>query len=164
MTPTHLHEKGSPAVGLGLLCGVLLLGVGCLVPNEERPGLRLTGNTQPRAVEDWQFLADRYQLFLETRSWYGIRHSVTTACLIHDGVFYIPSPNADSKRWVRNVARDPRVRVKVDRALFELRATRMEDATLSETLLEGLVEKYEVYAGMHSKGVPIAFFRMDPAE
>ena len=89
---------------------------------------------------------------------------MTTACLIDEGTFYIPSPAADGKRWVRNVSRDPRIRVKVDDSLYSLRAVRVDDEALRKRLLEKLVDKYEVIAGLHAKGIPIAFFRMDPAE
>ena len=145
-----------------MLSTVLVLAIGCLEPNEERPGFRLSGTLVGQPVEDWNFLTERYQLFLETRTWYGIRHSVTTACLVHDKEFYVPSPDPDSKRWIKNVADDPRVRVKVDDAVYALRAVRVEDEALRNKLLEKLIAKYEVYAGIHSKGVPIAFYLMNP--
>ena len=40
---------------------------------------------------DWSFSDDAQEIFVETRTWYGVSHSVTVVCATHDGALYVPS-------------------------------------------------------------------------
>jgi hypothetical protein len=98
-----------------------------------RPGLWLIGEVITTPVTDWSFV-DKVEhpgrslntVLVETRTPYFIPHSVRTIPFVRDGELYIRShqdrmdvkfPN--DKFWTANVARDPRVRIKVGDKLYE---------------------------------------------
>ena len=146
---------GSLVVGILLLALVTLRLVGFepayLDPSGEefarsnriaRPGLWLTGEVVKEEVTDWDF-ANRLDdpirgntIMLETRTWYGIPHSVTIGIVGRGDRLYIhahsdenrmriPFPN--DKAWTRNVARDPRVRLKIAGKIYEATVVLMTD-------------------------------------
>jgi len=123
-------------------------------PVERRPGTRLGGDLAEPQDTDWSFIHGRNQIFLETRTWYLIPHSVTTTSWAVDGAFYVPCGNCDTKRWPKNVQRDPRVRLKIDGKIYERTAMQITDAAERARLLG-------VPAG---KSLPdgVAIYRMDP--
>ena len=107
-----------------------------------RPGLWLKGEVVREAVSDWDFvnqLNDPIRgntIMLETRTWYGVPHSVTIGVVGRGSRLYIhahsdenrmriPFPN--DKAWTRNVARDPRVRLKIAGDIYEATVALMTD-------------------------------------
>ena len=96
-------------------------------PDERRPGTRLSGELALDQNPDWSFLSERTKIWVETKTWYLIPHSVTTTSWVANGEFYVPCGRCDTKRWPKNVARDPRVRLKVDGQLYERNAVRITD-------------------------------------
>jgi hypothetical protein len=89
------------------------------------PGLWLSGTVVTTPVTDWSF-ADQYKTDkLQTRTWYMIPHSVTTGHVVHNGQLYITSffpagmPFPQGKSWVKNVMRDPHVRLKFGDQLYD---------------------------------------------
>ena len=111
-----LHGATRP--GFLTLVTFVALTTGCQ-PSEMRPGLWLSGEVEAGPVRDWSFSHAEEEIFVETRTWYGIPHSVTTWGAAQGDVFYLPSlyfgdeEYPDGRYWNSNVARDPRVRVKV---------------------------------------------------
>ncbi len=98
-------------------------------PDERRPGTRLGGQLAIEQDTDWSFRSEgRLQIFVETATWYGIPHSVTTTSWIHDGNLYVPCNDCASKRWPKNVARNPNVRLEVGDEIYERRAVKVEQA------------------------------------
>jgi hypothetical protein len=98
-----------------------------------RPGLWLKGEVVTTPVTDWSFV-DKVEhpgrslntVLVETRTPYFIPHSVRTIPSVRNGQLYIRShqdrmdvmfPN--DKSWTANVARDPRVRIKIGDKLYE---------------------------------------------
>ena len=98
-----------------------------------RPGLWLKGEVVTTPVTDWSFV-DKVEhpgrslntVLVETRTPYFIPHSVRTMPTVRDGQLYLRShqdrmdvrfPN--DKSWTSNVARDPRVRIKIGDKLYE---------------------------------------------
>jgi hypothetical protein len=98
-----------------------------------RPGLWLKGEVVTTPVTDWSFV-DKVEhpgqtlntVLVETRTPYFIAHSVRTVPFPRNGQLYIRShqhrmdlqfPN--DKAWTSNVARDPRVRIKIGDKLYE---------------------------------------------
>ncbi len=73
---------------------------------------------------------------LETRTWYGIPHSVTVL-LVPDGdklylqssaqTFRLNREFPAGKAWWRNVERDPRVRLKIGGKLYEMTVVLIQD-------------------------------------
>jgi hypothetical protein len=78
--------------------------------------------------------------------------SVTTWFLVVDGVLYVPSADAASKTWPGQVVQDPRVRVRLDGKLYELAATRVEDAEIGRRLSGAVREKYGFGNGERVEG------------
>ena len=98
-----------------------------------RPGLWIKGDVVATPVTDWSFVSKMEHpgrslntVLVETQTPYFIPHSVRTIPSVRDGRLYIRShqdrmdvqfPN--DKSWTSNVARDPRVRIKIGDKLYE---------------------------------------------
>ena len=97
------------------------------------PGLWLNGTVVNTPVADWSFVTQYKTDKLETRTWYGIPHSVTTGYILQGGHLYITSMFAkgvhfpDGKSWVNNVVRDPHVRLKFGDNLYECTLSHVTD-------------------------------------
>lgn len=120
-------------------------------PAERRPGTRLSGELAANQDTDWAFLEGRTRAWVETRTWYLVRHSITVSAWSADGTLYVGCRQCDTKRWPRNVARDDRVRIKIGNAIYERRATRITDPAERQAVL-----------GPRTPGPGFAVFRMDP--
>jgi hypothetical protein len=145
------------------------LTVGCQ-PTDERPGLWLSGEVEAGPVRDWSFSNANEEIFVETRTWYGVRHSVTIWGAAQDGRFYLPSlyygeekyPNA--RYWNRNVVRDPRVRVKIGDRLFEGTAELVRDEGERSRAEEAFRNKYPAYEEYGQEpGAKWIILRFEPA-
>ena len=100
-----------------------------------RPGLWLAGEVVSEAVTNWDWVNQYSDAFaedateLETRTWYGIPHSVTVLLVPRGDKLYLQSSaqtfrlNKEfpyGKAWWRNVERDPRVRLKIGGKIYEM--------------------------------------------
>ena len=148
-------------IGGSLVAGILVLALftlrlmglepGYVDPGSEefarnnriaRPGLWLKGEVVKEEVTNWDFAKQVNDpirgntIMLETRTWYGIPHSVTIGVVGRGSKLYvhahsdenrmrIPFPN--DKTWTRNVARDPRVRLKIAGKIYEATVVLMTD-------------------------------------
>ena len=154
MTRT-LKIGGSLVVGVFVLALLTLRLVGLepqyLDPSGEefannnriaRPGLWLKGDVTREVVTNWDFVNNledperRDTIMLETRTWYGIPHSVTIGIVGRGDKLYIhahsdenriQTPFPNDKRWTQNVSRDPRVRLKIDDKIYEATVALMTD-------------------------------------
>ncbi len=97
------------------------------------PGLWLNGKVVNRRVTDWSFATKYRTDKVQTRTWYGIPHSVTTGFIVHEGQLYLTSmfpagmPFPQGKTWVTNVMRDPHVRLKFGDELYDCILTPVTD-------------------------------------
>lgn len=106
-----------------------------------RPGLWLTGEVVHEAVTNWDWV-NKIGAFgsnaseLETRTWYGIPHSVTVLLVARGDKLYLQSSAQTfrlkkkfpySKSWWSNVERDPRVRLKIDGKIYEMTVALIQD-------------------------------------
>lgn len=121
---------------------LLALAIGCVDPKDRRPGLRLSGEVVTEAVEDWSFTDPHGEIFVETRTWYGIPHSVTIVCASLDGRLYIGARRPREKRWVAYVARDPNVRLEIADRIYDGRLERVEDPGEYEAVYRAFARKY----------------------
>jgi len=152
-----------------LLPAVFLIGC---EPSDRRPGLWLSGEVETGPVADWSFTEDQREIFVETRTWYGIPHSVTVVCAAYNGALYVPSLYYEGgvfptgRFWHRNVARDPRVRLKIGNRIFERRAVLVEDPAERNGVLTAFARKMPFWKELADKPEPerpkIVFLRMDP--
>ena len=107
-----------------------------------RPGLWLTGEVVSEAVTNWDWVNQYSDAFaedateLETRTWYGIPHSVTVLLVPRGDKLYLQSSaqtfrlNKEfpyGKVWWRNVERDPRVRLKIGGKIYEMTVVLVQD-------------------------------------
>jgi hypothetical protein len=158
---------------LALLLAMALASWAC-EPVDRRPGLWLSGPVVEGPIEDWRF-SDRVQeIFVESRPWWGLPHSVTTVCAAADGALYVPSlfregPGfPEGKRWTRNVVRDPRLRLKIDGRIYERRAVLVTDPEEQRRALSAFAGKYPFWAQLEAadpdERPEFVFLRMDPRD
>ena len=144
------------ALALGAIVVALYL-VALLVPvdpEERRPETRLSGSVA-EAPSDWgERIEPRMQVYVQTNTWYGIPHSVTTVSFALDGDLFIPCARCGTKRWPRNVARDPEVVVKVGDALYERKAVRVDDPNVLQRVFGERLHQVD----------DLWLFRMDPRD
>ena len=116
--PSPVHTGQDPSFGAIMNRAVLIVVQAVLAavylaallvpyePDERRPGTRLGGPLAAEQDTDWSFRSPgRMQIFVETATWYGVPHSVTTTSWIVDGDLYVPCNACATKRWPKNVAR-----------------------------------------------------------
>ena len=100
-----------------------------------RPGLWLTGEVVKTPVTNWDWVNKirdpirKNTIMIETRTWYGIPHSVTTGIVGRGDKLYVHGHQDEvrmtkqfphDKAWTANVARDPRVRMKIGGKIYEM--------------------------------------------
>jgi hypothetical protein len=154
--------------------GLAILTLVACQPKDRRPGLWLSGDVETAPVSDWSFVGEHREIFVETRTWYGIPHSVTTVVVAHNGTLYVPSVYfeggefPEARFWNRNVARDPRVRLKIGERIFERRAVLVEDEAEWKGVFAAFAQKMpfwsELAAKPETERPTIIFLRMDPRE
>jgi len=122
-----------------------------------RPGLWLRGDLVTTPVTDWSFV-DKVEhpgqnlntILVETRTPYLIPHSVRTVPMVRNGQLFIRShqdrmdvqfPN--DKSWTSNVARDPRVRLKIGSQLYEATMVLIANRAEAAAVLGGNPESRE---------------------
>ncbi len=128
--------KKTASIFMGLLVALYIAVIFVpFEPQDRRPGTRLGGDLADAQDTDWSFVQGRNQIFVETRTWYLIPHSVTTTSWVVDEAFYVPCGNCDSKRWPKNVQRDPRVRLKINGKIYERQAVRITQAAERRRLM-----------------------------
>ncbi len=106
------------------------------------PGLWLSGEVVREPVTDWDWVNQVNDpvrgntIMLETRTWYGVPHSVVINATPRGDSLYIGGSEQDSrldrefpnsKRWWANIERDPRVRMKIDGKIYEMTVAHMAD-------------------------------------
>ena len=138
--------------------GVLIVACasGCWNPKDRRPGLFLSGAVVEEAVNDWSFSDEFQEIYLETRTWYLVPHSVTTVCARVGGKLYIPSlyyaggewPN---KFWNSNVESDPRIRLGMGGKIYAGEAHAVTDPAESRAAIQALAAKYPFWRELVSK-------------
>jgi hypothetical protein len=142
----------------------LVLVVGCMDPKDRRPGLRLSGEIVTEAVDDWSFTDRHREIFVETRTWYRVPHSVTIVCGSLDGRLYVGARRPREKRWVAHVARDPNVRLEIEDRIYERRLERVEDPEEYEAVYRAYARKYQREIAPPSERPDLWYFRVLPRD
>jgi hypothetical protein len=133
------------------------------------PGLWLSGKVVTAPVTDWSF-ASRYKTDkVQTRTWYMIPHSVTTGFILHNGQLYITSmfgkgvPFPEGKSWVKNVMRDPHVRLKFGDNLYDCTLSPVTDQDERAAVLEERAKRNpQLLASNSSNGPVLHLFHVLP--
>ena len=147
---------------------VALLGLGLLFtacqPKDTRPGFWLKGERAEELIRDWRFTEDVEEIFVETRTWYGVRHSTTIWCAELDGRLYIGSYDDDEKYWEKNVARNPEARLQIQGRIYDVTVTPVANSELSEKLDERYAAKYDMVETFGDDLPAWRYYRAAPAE
>lgn len=149
------------------MAALIVLRVVGLEPRERRPGLWLTGEVVTASVSDWSFTDAHQTIFVQTRSWYGLPHSVTVTCTAYDGRLYLTAtypPGQEFPRdrlWNRNAMRDPHVRLKIGTKVYAGTLALVTDGAEKDAVLAAKAMKYPRLAGADRSRVHV--FRVEPA-
>jgi hypothetical protein len=137
--------------GVIVICVVVLLvvlSITGLEPRQRTPGLWLKGTLVTTPVADWAFTDQVSTVEVQTRTWYGIPHSVTTYCVSYHGQLYLDSfypPGVEyphGRSWNENVARDPHVRLKITNSLYDVTLSHDIDPADKAIVLQLVAKKY----------------------
>jgi hypothetical protein len=140
--------------------GLALLAAGLLACEPMGPiaGGELSGE-EAGPIADWSFAAGEKTIEIETNP--SDPHSVTVWCVVQEGRLYVPSRHPDRKRWIRNVAADPRVRVRVGERIFPGVMVQTRDPDELAVVVPALLQKYEIEP-RDAEGEDVVVFRVDP--
>ena len=136
-------------IALFTILSLLIVGY---EPQDQSPGLWLTGELATEPVADWSFTEQHGEIFVQTRSPWFIPHSVTAYCATYNDSFYLFSAYygggdfPDLRRWNKNVVRDPRVRLKVGDQLFDQTLSYIDDESIRMPVHQAFVDKYPQWA------------------
>ena len=100
-----------------------VIALACNGPLGLLPGGKLTGESRP-TPSDWNGVAKSGTVQLETRP--EAPYSVNISYRVLDGVLYINAGDTETQ-WVKNIAVDPNVLLRMNGALYSLRAQRVSD-------------------------------------
>ena len=145
-----------------LLFAVVLL-LGCIDPDERRPGLWLSGERVEEAVTDWSFTDAHPQVWIQVATPYWVAHSVTLVCSQIDGQLYVGARNPSEKNWVSYVESDPAVRLKFGEKLYDVVLEVIDDTAEQERIRAAYSAKYGWKHSDPSERPPMRYYRVVPA-
>lgn len=138
----------------GVLVVAALFGLAC-GPLGPLSGGKLGGEPHRGDLPNWDFVADVETVQLETRP--DDPYSVNTWVGSYDGRLVVPTSlilgddEPTEREWVRNVQADPRVRLRIEGVVYELKAERVEDEATLEGARAALLSKYEEEPTDHAR-------------
>ena len=115
-----------------------LVAAGC-EPMFVFAGGELAGTERPMPPS-WEFTKDFDTVQIETRP--VDPYSVNVWGVSVDRSFYIAASDASDARWARAIEAEPRVRLRVGDDIYRLLATRTEDPTELDDVIDAYVVKY----------------------
>lgn len=139
-------------------------------PQDRRPGTWLSGELVTTPVEDWSFSNEHDEIFVETRPWYGIPHSVTTVVAATDDVLYVPSIYSEpadfpgTKYWNKIIEDNPDVILKIGDKRYPRKAVPVTDEDEFKRGLGALARKYDFWRNVQENpedAPPFVVIRMD---
>jgi hypothetical protein len=147
---------------LAALLAVLL--VSACQPEDESPGLWLSGEPVLEPVDDWRFTKDIEEIFVETRPWYLIPHSTTIWCVEVDGELYIGSYGDEKKAWEKNIAHDPNVTLAIDGRLHEMTVAPVTEPGRVAALHLAYASKYDMVEVFGEEVPDWWYYRVSPSK
>ena len=121
----------------------LVLSLGCQ-PEDVQPGLWLDGDLVQERINDWQFCSAVEEIFIETRTWYGIPHSTTIWSVVQGGDLYIGSYGEEKKTWENNIAADSNARLHISGRLYEVVVTPVANPEVTAAVNQSYHQKYDM--------------------
>jgi hypothetical protein len=125
------------------ILAVAAIALGCQ-PEDERPGLWLSGEVVPEPVADWSFTREIDEILIETRPWYRIAHSTTIWCVELGGELYVGSYGDEKKTWEKNIESDPGAELAIEGRLYPVTLTPVTAPTRNQALDAAYAQKYDM--------------------
>jgi hypothetical protein len=146
-----------------ILCFAFLIGIGLSAcqPEDESPGLWLSGNENSSRVSDWHFTDDIQEILIETRTWYFLPHSTTIWCVQFEGNLYLGSYGSELKFWEKNIERNPQARLSINSDLYRVNVLRIQDLASNQQISEVYSRKYDMEAVFGNEIPEWWFYRVD---
>ncbi|MGI9589911.1 MAG: nitroreductase/quinone reductase family protein [Myxococcota bacterium] len=158
--PTTLATLRGRRLGWLVLATVASLSCGPWGPQGILAGGPFLGSPSEQAIEDWSFTDAEPLIAIETRGRL-FRHTVTIVCVAAERRLYVMARHAPRKRWVQNLAGDPRVRLRIGEELYEGRAVRVSEPAESAAVARAFLRKYVGLDAPHARGL---FFAPEPGD
>jgi hypothetical protein len=117
-------------------------------------------------VTDWSFTAETHTAQLETNP--DAPRSVNIWVAGHGDALYVATSmiagtdEPGDRTWVKHVQGDPRVRIRIEDAIYERRAIRVSDPEELARAREMLIAKYDVEKSEDGREQRAWIFRLDP--
>jgi hypothetical protein len=158
---------------LAVTAALVLAACGPWGPKGTIAGGPFFGSVEP-TPSDWSFTDAHPLIAIETHGRF-FRHSVTILCVSAQGKLYVMARHAPTKRWVRNLLVDPRVRLEIGGKLYAGRALRVDTQGDAPGVAQAFLRKYVGVDAEHARaltGPPgqgddraeLWTFRIDPPE
>ena len=146
-----------------ILCFAFQSGIGLSAcqPEDESPGLWLSGNENSSRVSDWHFTDDIQEILIETRTWYFLPHSTTIWCVQFEGNLYLGSYGSELKFWEKNIERNPQARLSINSDLYRVNVLRIQDLASNQQISEVYSRKYDMEAVFGNEIPEWWFYRVD---
>ena len=138
-------RRSTRSATFALLLPIVFL-IGC-EPENQKPGLWLSGTTVAAFPDDWSFSNDFGEIAIEVATPYFIPHSVTIWCVEVDGDLFVAAAAADTKKWPGWVDDDPEVVLKIGEKVYEANLVPIEDSPELDGVRAAYVAKYDLGEG-----------------
>ena len=136
-----LKAIGIAVVSLLVVGGAVILGARWIYgPLGPIPGPKLTGSVVEEPVEDWSSIDAVKVIQIETDP--ADPYSVSTWVTRVGSEIYVFA-GSDQSPWVQNISDDPRVRIRIEGRIHELRAVSVADFETKRAFLTAMKAKYE---------------------
>ena len=119
----------------------LFLLLGC-EPEDQTPGLWLSGTSVETFPDDWSFSKDFREIAIEVSTPYFIAHSVTIWCVEVDGDLFLAAGQADTKNWPGWVDDDSDVVLKIGEKIYQSTLVPMENSPELDVVRAAFAAKY----------------------
>lgn len=164
-----MHMSDSSSGRLGRMLRILLGGIGVLVvalwathyfacPCGYVFGGPLSGNVATAAVDDWSFANDVPLCQVEVHGWYT--YSINVNCMSYDQDLYVSCSACEGKTWSGIALAAPNGRIRLDKTVYPVTMTRIDDPALKDAVWEMRLAKI----GAAKKPRPDGWwtFKMEP--
>ena len=136
--------------------------VGCVDPDGQRPGLRLSGESAREFPADWRFTNEYREIAIEVHTPYLLPHSLTIWCGSIGGQLYVGARDPETKRWPGWVARNPNVRLRISGRIYEASLVRVDATEEIDRVRGAYAVKYGLPNPAPTGSPPIRYWRVDP--
>ncbi len=136
--------------------------VGCVDPEGQRPGLRLSGESAREFPADWSFTNEYREIALEVHAPYLLSHSLTIWCGSVGGQLYVAARDPETKRWPGWVARNPNVRLRISGRIYEAALVRLDATEEIDQVRGAYAAKYGLPNPAPAGSPPIRYWRVAP--